>query len=211
MPKFIDMTGQVFGQLTVLKRAHNVGSRTMWLCRCTCGVEKPIITHCLRSGIVISCGCFHNKKTGDIFRTHGMSQTKLYKVYTAMRQRCEIPHHPSYQDYGLRGITVCEEWRNDRTKFFDWALSNGYADNLSIDRINNDLGYSPDNCRWADTKVQSMNKRSTRLITVDGITKSLVDWLQIYPVTRRTFYERIENGWDEVTALTKPPRQVNQH
>jgi hypothetical protein len=126
-----------------------------------------------------------------------------------MVQRCENKRHPSYKDYGARGIKVCEEWRADRMSFINWALANGYASGLSIDRIENDDGYRPGNCRWTDTKTQANNKRSSRLIVINGDTKPLNEWLEQHNVPRRTFYERVDAGWSEIDAITKPLRKAH--
>ena len=208
MPKFIDLTGQRFGRLTVERRGETVNARTYWVCLCDCGTEKPIYASSLRSGVVQSCGCLHKEAISKINYKHGFSQTALYKVYTSMVQRCENKKHPSYKDYGARGISICDEWRQDRMTFINWAMSNGYAEGKSIDRIENDKGYYPSNCRWTDDKTQANNKRSNRLITIGETTKTLSEWLEVSGVPRRTFYERVEAGWSEAEAITKPLRKV---
>lgn len=206
MPKFIDLTGIKFHRLEVLRRGVNAKDRTTWVCMCECGTEKTIHSSALISGAVKSCGCYHRERISQVFKTHGLSRTQIYKTYYAMLARCYREGHPSFPDYGARGITVCDEWLADKIVFIRWSLQNGYSPELSIDRIDNDKGYSPDNCRWVDMQTQAMNKRGLRMITVDGVEKHLSHWLAISGVTSRTFYERVASGWSEVDAATRPGR-----
>lgn len=206
MPKFIDMTGVTVGRLLVLRRGDNQKDRTTWVCQCECGTVKTIHAGALRSGVQVSCGCYHRERLGNITRTHGMSQTSLYKTYYAMLARCYNPKHPSFPDYGARGIGVCQEWRDDKASFFKWALQNGYDPELSIDREKNDIGYEPSNCRWTTMKVQANNTRGNRPITINGVKKNLTAWSAETGVSLRTFYERLGRGRDEVKAISHPLR-----
>ena len=121
---------------------------------------------------------------------HGMTRTRLYRIYDAMKQRCYNPDHKKYKDYGARNITICDEWLNDRTTFFNWALSNGYNDNLTIDRIDNNKGYSPDNCRWVDMSIQRYNRRNTILLKYKGEYKTVKEIAQIENISYGTAYTR---------------------
>lgn len=159
-----DITGQRFGRLTVLHRfgTSSQGTAT-WLCLCDCGKECIVIGAAMRKGNTRSCGCLHDDKARTRRTTHGMSGTRLYFVWKTMNQRCSNPNCDDYKDYGGRGITVCEEWQHSFPAFYTWATANGYDENApqsqcTIDRINNDRGYSPQNCRWVDQKIQCNNR-----------------------------------------------------
>lgn len=169
MPAFIDLTGQRFGRLTVTGRA-NIESKVrnyFWHCTCECGKQIDVVSWALRKGHTISCGCYQKKRASEAQATHRQSHKRLYNVWTSMKQRCYNPNQKYYKDYGGRGIKVCEEWRHDYQAFHDWAYTNGYDDKAphgqcTIDRINNDGDYSPDNCRWVDIKTQQQNRRKRK-------------------------------------------------
>lgn len=150
----IDLTGQRFGRLEVLK--YNGNSR--WECKCDCGKIVYPKGGNLRKGYIHSCGCLRKEVTGDNHRTHGEARTRLYRIWKAMRKRCNNPNDSCYYLYGGRGITVCEEW-SQYEPFKLWALNNGYSEELSIDRIEPNGNYEPANCRWATAKEQVINRR----------------------------------------------------
>lgn len=135
-------------------------------------------------------------------KTHGLTNTRLYSIFGHMKQRCYDKNSARYHCYGGRGITICEEWRNDFQTFYDWAMSHGYADNLTIDRIDVNGNYEPSNCRFVTIKEQENNRSNNRLITYNGMTKTLSQWASISGLSYGTFYHRIKRGWSFEDCLT---------
>lgn len=159
-----DLTGHRFGRLVVIGRDGSTpqGAAT-WRCRCDCGTEHIAAGYQLRLGRIKSCGCLSIETTVNRATTHGKSNSRLWRVWSSMKNRCCCASHRNYTSYGGRGITVCDEWQHNFQAFYDWAMANGYDENApymqcTIDRIDNDKGYSPDNCRWVDMKVQRHNR-----------------------------------------------------
>jgi len=171
MPSFIDLSGMQFGSVKVLERTENKGKDAAFICLCQeCG--KTFITRgrSLRAGEVVSCGCTRQKRATaaalPIITKHGEASrrktTKLYNIWLRMKSRCNIPTTGNYKYYGARGIRVCEEWQHDYKAFKEWAIANGYKEGLSIDRIDVNGNYSPDNCRWITMAEQQKNKRKSK-------------------------------------------------
>lgn len=202
MREFIDLTGQSFGRLTAIQIVES-GDRgkSRWLCKCECGKEKTVRADGLRSGKSTSCGCYHT----EINKTHGMSNTKMYRSWYNMKLRCYEPTARHYQDYGGRGIVVCDEWLNDFLKFFNWAIRNGYREDLTIDRIYVNGNYEPNNYRWSNLKEQANNKRTNVTITIDGETRTLKQWSEKYNINYQTLWYRInKRNLSPLEALMQP-------
>lgn len=165
--KRIDLTGQKFGMLTVVEKCgkDKSGKNVLWLCECECGGITKVSTSHLRCGHAQSCGCKKRENLavgGEQFRfrdIHGLSRTRVYRIWSGMKSRCSNPKVNKYPLYGGRGIEVCDEWMRDVCAFYEWAVSNGYADNLTIDRIDCDGNYEPGNCRWVSVAEQNRNRR----------------------------------------------------
>lgn len=171
MGKSIDLASQKFGKLQVLCVDTNPSNKTKrWLCRCDCGNITTAKTNELTSGHKTSCGC---KKQNYFRKVHGQSGTRLHHIWKSINRRCNNPNEPSYQHYGKRGITVCEEWKNNFSTFYNWAIKNGYSDTLTIDRIDVNGNYEPSNCRWTTIAEQSINKTNTVYIELNGILKPM--------------------------------------
>lgn len=163
-----DLTGQRFGRLVVVERAgSDKHKHATWKCQCDCGEVRVLCSGNLRNGLVNSCGCLRVDSNKKRFTKHGRRESRLYCVWIDMKKRCYNPSTHNYHRYGGRGITICDEWLHNFEAFYDWAIANGYDETAprgqcTIDRIDNDKGYSPDNCRWVDAKTQNNNKSNSK-------------------------------------------------
>lgn len=208
MSKLKDLTGFKTGCITVLERYGSKKGQSTWLCKCSCGKIFVQYGGPLRSGKVKSCGhLYNNKKERQkiAYKTiakpkHGGSGERLYFVWGDMRSRCQNPKDISYSNYGSRGIKVCEEWENDYSAFRQWAIENGYDQNAkrgdcTLDRIDVNGDYCPDNCRWLNMSDQCANKRNTCVITYNGKTLTASEWSKATGIPRETIYSRYKAGW----------------
>lgn len=207
MSNFRDLTGQRFGELTVLRRVENSPSRgTRWLCKCDCGREAIVFAGNLTRGNTTSCGCSRLTKTSQKLRIHGETKTRLYQIWYNMVTRCYNTNDPHFQHYGARGIAVCEAWHKYEN-FRDWALSNGYQNTLTIERSDVDGNYHPDNCTWASRKQQANNKRTSRFIEFDGERRTVAEWAERLGMDKRALWDRLfVQKWSVERALTTPLR-----
>ena len=187
-----------FGLLKVIDFAYMKNHRSYWLCRCECGNEKIVAARQLKSGQTKSCGCLHRK--------HGQFGTRLYHIWNRMKDRCYNENHKSYKDYGGRGVVVCDEW-NDFKCFEEWAITNGYDDDLTIDRIDVNGNYEPSNCKWSTKKEQANNKRNNHFVTCNGERRTITEWAEITGVTTQTIYKRLRRGWSPERAVSEKPHK----
>lgn len=215
MGKFIDLTGQKFNRLTVISRkGTNKCGNVLWKCKCECGNETVTEGTYLLTGHTKSCGCllkdsakYRNKEKTT---THGLTYdrdgkiARLYRIWLGIKTRCFNPNEPGYFRYGGRGIKVCDEWMHNFKTFHDWALDNGYKENLTIDRINNNGNYEPDNCKWATSKEQANNRRTNRRITMKGETKTVAEWAEDSNIKYCQIIARLNDGWSLEKATTIP-------
>lgn len=203
--QIMDLVGQRFGKLVVLHLGTRTAcNRVRWVCQCDCGNITEVQANDLRRGAVVSCGCYGKSLGGIYNKIHGEShKSRLYNIWCGMRGRCNNINHPRYKDYGGRGICVCKEWDNYLT-FKSWALSHGYAENLTIERVDNDAGYNPDNCTWITLAEQRENRRDN--IMYKG--KCLKYWTDLLNLPYHTIKSRIRRGHSIEFALTTPIKRL---
>lgn len=191
--------GKKFGRLLVKDITFLYSGnrrRKFAVCLCDCGKEHVTRLDGILSGLTVSCGCNKNSKNKlKNYRT-GMSGTRIHDIYHSMKARCLNKNNCSFGNYGGRGITVCDEWKAKRgfDKFYEWAMRSGYSENLTIDRIDNNKGYCPENCRWVDIKTQSRNRRTNKIIEYNGESHCLVEWAEILNVKYGTLNSGLHRG-----------------
>lgn len=202
--------GDQFERLTVIARPFR---RRAWYvsCRCDCGATVIVQCDHLFRGHTGSCGCYQIERTGASNRKHGESTSRLHYIWSAMKSRCSNPNVERFENYGKRGISVCDAWQ-DFIPFRDWAIANGYQEGLQIDRIDNDGNYEPSNCRWVSREQQARNKRNNRIATAFNETKLLKEWVK--DPRCRVSYKRLHARlttfkWDAERAITTPPMKTN--
>lgn len=224
MGVIIDLTGQTFGRLTVLKQCttdnknKNTVRSSRWVCKCSCGNVITTYSSYLKTGRVKSCGCMREERRHNLNRKHGLSNSRPFHIWSGIIQRCCNPNNNSYKNYGARGIKICDEWKNDFMAFYNWSIDNGYNDELSIDRINNDGDYCPENCRWVDKIVQANNTRSNHYVTYRNKTQTLADWCRELEIDYKFLSGRLARGetprqvFDEIFERRKAMRdgKINQ-
>lgn len=207
----MDLVGKKFagGNIEVLEEDKDYSVRNgikskakYWKCKCNlCGKIFSTRTWCLTSGHTKSCGCYISTSCSERHTKHNGYGTRLYTIWNGMKKRCYNSNDKDFKNYGGRGITVCDEWKDNFVKFREWATSSGYNDSLTIDRINVDSDYCPENCRWVGMGVQNNNRRSNHFITVNNSTKTIADWSRITGVSSQTILSRLNKGVQPAVAL----------
>ena len=214
--EFEDLTGKRFGKLFVKsfkekrKRKSSTGYKNYWLCQCDCGNETIVESYSLKSGKIQSCGCMRI----DAITKHGKRYTRLYNIWHGMKNRCLCENTTGYENYGGRGIKVCDEWM-EFEPFAEWALSNGYSDELTIDRKDVNGNYCPENCRWVTTLVQGNNRRNNRYFEYDGKINTTTELARNNNMSYSTLFNRLKKGLSIEEAINEPikpyKRRVEQY
>lgn len=198
------LIGHTFGMYEVVARDK---LRTQhYMCKCSCGNVKSVRRDHIFDGMIVSCGCYKDRNAGIRFSTHGKSRHRLYGIHSHMMGRCYCETDKAYPSYGGRGIQVCDEWKSDFMSFYKWAVCAGYADGLSIDRIDNNGDYEPDNCRWTTARVQGNNKRNNRFLDHKGVRLTVSQWANRIGMDPKVLDNRLRRGWSIERALTQPLR-----
>ena len=206
-----DLTGQDFWSFHVIQKGPehiraNGKPVVQWECKCICGNIRYISTTALLSGKCKSCGCMHDEYNRISSTIHGDSHTRLHNIWSGMRARCYSKSDYHYRWYGERGIKICDQWKDNYAAFKEWALNNGYSENLTIDRINVNGDYEPTNCRWATMTEQTNNTRRNVVIEAFGEKLTLSEWSRKMNIDYGVLKSRIRRGWSAEDALTKPKR-----
>ena len=208
MSKIKDLTNCKFNKLTVIRLTDKRTTKgdTIWKCQCDCGNITYVSGGHLKSGHTKSCGCNKARLKGskNYFYKHGLYGTRLYKIFFNMKTRCFNSNFTEYNNYGGRGITICKEWSNNFMSFYNWAMENGYKENLTLDRIDTNGNYEPNNCRWITRKKQCNNKRNNVIIEYNNEKHTIQEWCEKLNVKYSTLYTRLRRGWSIEKIFTMP-------
>lgn len=203
-----ELSGQLFGRLTVIEFSEVKTKRAVWKCQCSCGNITYVPTHKLKSGHTQSCGCLHKEKFNCGHPKHGMWNTGTYRTWYAMVYRCTKSNHHRYEDYGGRGITVCDEWLEFENFIRDMGVR---PDNRTLERNDNNKGYNKENCCWSTITEQGANKRNNQIITHNGETLTYSQWADKLGVDMRLIWQRIHKlEWDPAKAITTPFKKLKR-
>jgi CRISPR/Cas system CSM-associated protein Csm2 small subunit len=202
-----NLIGQKFGRLTVVKKAPNKTGRVAWCCKCNCGNEDEIIVvaHSLKQGSTLSCGCLNAENK----LKHGMSKSRIYRIYRGMKDRCFNSNKSEYKYYGERGVTICDEWldkENGFINFYNWAMNNGYRDNLEIERLDVEGDYEPNNCAWITHFEQMSNTRQNVFVEINGEVKTVAEWSRVTGLEENTIRIRLKKG-EKGETLIRPSKR----
>lgn len=208
--------GKKYGKLQIVsldykkqkyaKNGRKDGFLYYFKCLCECGNYTVVNLHDLTSHHTQSCGCYQKDQTSKSNKTHGLKNSPVFYIWTSMKQRCLNPNNRAYKNYGGRGITVCDEWKDDFKAFYDWAMANGYKEKLSIDRIDVNGNYEPSNCRWATRRIQSRNTRKNIIVEYKDEKLCLKDLAVKYNIDYKLLHKRFKKGWSIEKALTTPTK-----
>lgn len=209
MPVKLDLTGFKIGYLTVVS-LNSTGNKTYWNCLCKCGKAFVSESYSIKTGNTRSCGCFRIENTKAMGTKHGLKRHPLYSVWDKMKGRCNCKSHPAYKNYGGRGIKVCKEWEHDPALFINWGIENGWMKGLQLDRIINDEGYYPENCRFVTPKENSFNRRTNVKIEFKGDLYSTRDLENISGIPANRILRRIRDyKWTVERAISEPIRIIS--
>lgn len=200
--KAIDITGKTFGYLTVIEKIESTSKNAKFKCVCICGKEIETEGQKLRSGKTKSCGCRRGELKVKTMGTHGKTNTRLYRIWHSMISRCKYDFKGSERYFG-RGIKVCKEWENSFEVFYEWAMLNGYKDELTIDRIDFNGNYEPSNCRWVGKLDQDNNRGSNKKIEIKGEFHTIAEWSRISGVKYETIRSRLSRGETGIDLIKK--------
>lgn len=210
MTKLIDRTGHIYGRFIVLSLdASNQKKDARWICRCECGTIKSILAMTLSRGDSKSCGCLLKELASIRATTHGQTKSMEHRSWDSMRQRCNNSKHHAFTNYGGRGIKICERW----SIFENFLEDMGPRRSLkySLDRINNDGNYEPENCRWATEAEQKLNRSDSHIIEFNGVKKNLCTWAKENGISFSALSQRLKAGWDFERAIKQPLRVISRH
>lgn len=204
MKNSISLIGNRYGRWLVIDDGgKNKNRLRLWKCKCDCGNIRLVAGVHLLKGYSKSCGCYKRDLTIARNTSHNQSRTRLYRIWAGMKDRCYNPNATKYHRYGARGIVICDDWLNSFESFHDWAISSGYTDGLTIDRINNNGDYCPKNCRWATNEEQCNNRGHHILLEINGETKTVAQWAKVSGVNYATIYARHFRGWTGESLIRK--------
>lgn len=213
-----DLTGKKIGRLTVLKLSDNEpqNGKIKWVCKCECGNIIEVFSSNLIREHTKSCGCLSKEKASKRMKIsnpqykHGKVNTRIYNIWSSMKKRCYLKTHMHYKNYGGRGIKVCKEWKDDFMSFYNWAMNNGYKEGLTIDRIDSDKDYCPENCRWMTYKEQQNNKRNNRIIIYKNKEYTISQLANEKNIKYDILLYRINKGWNLEDAVSLPKMKGGQ-
>lgn len=191
--KYKDYTNKKFNNLRAIKFVKRERNVTFWMFKCDCGNETVLNINGVVNGHIKNCGCKRSIRCKKSATDHGLSDTRLYRIFRGMKTRCYNANSKDYNRYRARGINICKEWLENFTNFYNWSMSNGYKDDLTIDRIDFNGNYCPDNCRWVDLKIQNNNRCSNKFITFDNKTYTISEWSEIINIPRKILEYRLRN------------------